>query len=76
MAWALAATIVWTVFSVTIGGDVLASTPLWVLAVPAWPEVADTTVRFGIAFITGVALLAAAWAGAGRALKGIAPLRR
>lgn len=76
VAWTLGATIVWTVFSVTIGGDVLASTPLWILAVPAWPEVADTNVRFAIAFTAGVALLAAAWAGAGRALKGIAPLRR
>ncbi len=76
IAWALGATIVWTIFSVTIGGDVLAATPLWILAVPAWPDVADTTVRFAIALIAGVALLAAAWAGAGRTLKGIAPLRR
>ncbi|GAA1177575.1 ABC-2 family transporter protein [Corynebacterium glaucum] len=76
VAWALAATIVWTVFSLTIGGDVLASTPLWILAVPAWPEVADTTVRFAIALTAAVALFVAAWAGAGRALKGIAPLRR
>ena len=76
IAWALGATIVWTIFSVTIGGDVLAATPLWILAVPAWPDVADTTVRFAIALIAGVALLAAAWVGAGRTLKGIAPLRR
>ena len=76
IAWALGATIVWTIFSVTIGGDVLAATPLWILAVPAWPDVADTTLRFAVALVAGVALLAVAWAGAGRALRGIAPLRR
>ncbi len=76
IAWALGATIVWTIFSVTIGGDVLAATPLWILAVPAWPDVADSTLRFIVALVAGVALLAVAWAGAGRALRGIAPLRR
>lgn len=76
IAWALGATIVWTIFSVTIGGDVLAATPLWILAVPAWPDVADTTLRFAVALVAGVALLAVAWAGAGRALRGIAPMRR
>lgn len=76
IAWALGATIVWTIFSVTIGGDVLAATPLWILAVPAWPDVADTTLRFAVALVAGVVLLAVAWAGAGRALKGIAPMRR
>ena len=76
IAWALGTTIVWTIFSVTIGGDVLAATPLWILAVPAWPDVADSTLRFAVALVAGVALLAVAWAGAGRALRGIAPLRR
>lgn len=76
IAWALGTTIVWTIFSVTIGGDVLAATPLWILAVPAWPDVADSTLRFIVALVAGVALLAVAWAGAGRALRGIAPLRR
>ncbi|ALP50054.1 hypothetical protein BBD29_07295 [Corynebacterium glutamicum] len=46
---AIAATVLWTVISITLGGDVLAETMLWLVAVPSWPETADTTTRFLIA---------------------------
>ncbi|WP_143340369.1 hypothetical protein [Corynebacterium sp. NML 120412] len=74
VAWTLAATLVWTVLSVTIGGDVLAGSWLWVLAVPAWAETATTPLRAAVALGGGVLLATGAWAAAGRALAG--PARR
>lgn len=41
--------IILTVFSATLGGDVLADTPLWVVAFPAWPETAETPLRVSVA---------------------------
>lgn len=41
IAWAIFV----TVLSLTLGGDVLAQTPLWILALPSWPEIADTPGR-------------------------------
>ena len=68
VAWTLAATLVWTALSVTIGGDVLAGSWLWVLAVPAWAETATTPLRAAVALGGGVLLATGAWAAAGRAL--------
>lgn len=68
VAWTLAATLVWTVLSVTIGGDVLAGSWLWGLAVPAWAETATTPLRAAVALGGGVLLVAGTWAAAGRAL--------
>lgn len=48
---AIAATVLWTVVSATLGGDVLAETVLWLVAVPSWPETADTAGRFAIAVV-------------------------
>lgn len=48
---AIAATVLWTVVSATLGGDVLAETVLWLVAVPSWPETADTTDRIAIAMV-------------------------
>lgn len=71
VVWSLAATIVWTVFAITIGGDVLAQTPMWILAVTAWPETATTLSRAASACALAIALLCIAFVGARRALTGM-----
>lgn len=46
--------VIWTIISATLGGDVLANTPLWLLAAAAWPEIAHGPrwlVAFSIAAI-------------------------
>lgn len=55
---ALATGLIWTVLALTIGGDVLAETPLWITALPAWAEAADTPARAGIATVISLVLLA------------------
>lgn len=58
----VAATVVWTVLSITLGGDVLAHTVLWVVAVPAWPETATTPSRLvGAVIALALGIAAAAW---------------
>ncbi|WJY89236.1 hypothetical protein [Corynebacterium confusum] len=54
-ATAAAVTVVWTVVSLTLGGDVLAETVLWAVALPAWPETADTAPRLSVALVLGLA---------------------
>nr|VDG62254.1 lantibiotic protection ABC transporter permease subunit, MutE/EpiE family [Streptococcus thermophilus] len=62
VAWTLALTIIWTIFGVTIGGEVLAETPLWILAPQAWPYTATTPLRFAVAAVLAAALAAGSWA--------------
>lgn len=50
----------WTVVSATLGGDVLAGTWLWLPALPAWPETADSALRAVTAGVAGTGLLAVA----------------
>ncbi|MER0070585.1 hypothetical protein ABRP93_05555 [Corynebacterium sp. KPL2850] len=45
----LALTIIGTIVSVTVGGDVLAKTVLWLIAFPAWPMNADSPGRLAAA---------------------------
>jgi len=56
---AVIAIVIVTVFSVTLGGDVLAETPLWVLAFPSWPETAVGATRLVTALATGCVVVAA-----------------
>lgn len=59
---ALAFTIVGTIVSVTLGGDVLARTPLWLIAFPAWPMNADSPARYILAAaLTGIFATAGTW---------------
>ena len=59
---ALAFTIVGTIVSVTLGGDVLARTPLWLIAFPAWPMNADSPARYILAAaLTGIFTTAGTW---------------
>lgn len=75
IAWALALTLVVSVFSLTIGGDVLASGPLWIVAPTAWPEIAIEGPRMIIAVVLGAGLLALAWWAASRQLRSARLLR-
>ena len=54
-------TIAWSIFitvlSATLGGDVLAESILWVVALPAWPEIANTPERLIFAVITELLVL-------------------
>lgn len=61
---AVAATIVWTVVSLTLGGDVLADTGLWIIALPSWPETALSGGRtlVALAVLTGLSVVSAVWA--------------
>lgn len=63
-ATAVAATTVWTVVSLTLGGDVLADTGLWIIALPSWPETALSGGRslVALAVLTGLSVVSAAWA--------------
>ena len=62
---ALAFTIVGTIVSVTLGGDVLAKTFLWLLAFPAWPMNADSPGRYTVAaLLTLLIAVAGSWASA------------
>ncbi|WP_147291486.1 hypothetical protein [Corynebacterium senegalense] len=53
---AVATVVVLANFSVTLGGDVLAQTPLWIVALPSWPETAEGAGRLGTALVLGGAL--------------------
>ena len=62
---ALAFTIVGTIVSVTLGGDVLAKTFLWLLAFPVWPMNADSPGRYTVAaLLTLLIAVAGSWASA------------
>ena len=62
---ALAFTIVGTIVSVTLGGDVLAKTFLWLLAFPTWPMNADSPGRYTVAaLLTLLIAVAGSWASA------------
>lgn len=52
-AAAVATVVVLAIFSVTLGGDVLAQTPLWIVALPSWPETAEGAGRLGTALALG-----------------------
>ena len=73
--WTLAATVLVTIVSATIGGDVLAESFLWIAAVPAWPVTA-TGPRVWVALAVGAVLLAALVVELHRGLRGIRPVRR
>lgn len=75
VAWTLATTILVTIVSATIGGDVLAQSALWILAVPAWPATA-TGARVWVAAAVGLVLLAVVVAALMRVLRGMRPVRR
>ena len=64
----IAATVFLTVLSVTLGGSVLADTPLWLPAVPAWPLTA-TGARLPVALVLGALLLTVSTASAHRELR-------
>lgn len=50
------------VFSITIGGDVLAHTKLWVIGIAGWPLLASADpMRFTTAFILSVLLCGCSW---------------
>jgi ABC-2 type transport system permease protein len=53
--WALGSVAILTIIGVTVGGDVLADTWLWILGPTAWPLSADTPQRFLVAALTGSA---------------------
>lgn len=57
----LALSIILTIFSATIGGDVLADSLLWIVALPAWPDIATSTARFFVALFLGLIFIAIAW---------------
>jgi len=57
----LALSIILTIFSATIGGDVLADSLLWIVALPAWPDIAASTARFFVALFLGLIFIAIAW---------------
>lgn len=75
VAWTLATTILVTIVSATIGGDVLAQSALWILAVPAWPATATGT-RVWVAAAVGLVLLAVVVVLLMRTLRGMRPVRR
>ena len=66
---ALGAAVILTILGVTLGGDVLADTWLWVLGPTAWPLSADTPARFVLAILIGLVIAVAAWLAGGHALR-------
>ncbi|MDK4207689.1 hypothetical protein [Corynebacterium pseudodiphtheriticum] len=61
VSYGVGLTIAWSIFitvlSATLGGDVLAESILWVVALPAWPEIADTPERLNFAVTTELLVL-------------------
>lgn len=61
VSYGVGLTIAWSIFitvlSATLGGDVLAESILWVVALPAWPEIANTPERLIFAVITELLVL-------------------
>lgn len=61
VSYGVGLTIAWSIFitvlSATLGGDVLAESILWVVALPAWPEIADTPERLIFAVTTELLVL-------------------
>lgn len=66
---ALGAAVVLAITGVTLGGDVLADSWLWVLGPTAWPLSADTPSRFALAMGIGLAVTTIAWFASTRALR-------
>ena len=59
---ALALTIMGTIVSATLGGDVLAKTYLWLIAFSAWPINANTPARYAVAaFLTLLIAAVGSW---------------
>ena len=54
----LAAMILWTIIALTIGGDVLAETQLWVIPFSAWGAIVPGTPREPIALVVSLVLVA------------------
>lgn len=52
-AVSIAGVLLIALYSILVGGDVLADTPLWGVAVGAWPNVAHSGARFAIASVVG-----------------------
>ncbi|MDO4929360.1 MAG: hypothetical protein Q3976_09955 [Corynebacterium sp.] len=50
-------TVLWTVVALTLGGDVLADTFLWVPAIPAWPHTGASTERIAYAAPLSIVLM-------------------
>ncbi|WJZ01875.1 hypothetical protein [Corynebacterium freiburgense] len=57
----IAAMVFWTIIAITLGGDVLAETFLWIIAFPVWPELASTLARFLIALPLAVLTTLGSW---------------
>ncbi|WP_367404853.1 hypothetical protein [Kocuria marina] len=72
--WALGAAVILIIVGVTLGGDILADTWLWILGPTAWPLSADTPQRFLIAALAGSAFAVLAWLLSTRAMRN-APAR-
>jgi len=66
--WTLGGSVILCVVGVTLGGDVLAASGLWIVAPTAWPLSADTPGRFAVAVSFGVVIAVIAWIGCGRAM--------
>ena len=59
----LALTVIGTIVSLAVGGDVLAKTVLWLVAFPAWPMNADSPGRYaGAALVTLLFAAISSWA--------------
>ncbi|MFD1718542.1 hypothetical protein [Georgenia deserti] len=74
VGWALGATVILTTVGITLGGDVLADTWLWILGPTAWPLSADTPQRFMIAALIASAFAVLTWLLSTRAMRN-APAR-
>lgn len=64
----IAALVVWTIVGITLGGDVLSETYLWLLAVTAWPEIGLSAQRLPVALILAVGLAMVGLVAADKAL--------
>jgi len=69
VGWALGATVIIMILGITLGGDILADTWLWILGPTAWPLTADTPARLALAAMIGLLIAAATWLLSGRALR-------
>ena len=65
---ALGALVVWTLLGLLLGGDVLADTFLWLVAVPAWPHIGITGARLALAVAGAVLLILMGFVASVRAL--------
>lgn len=72
--WALGAAVILIIVGVTLGGDILADTWLWILGPTAWPLSADTPQRFLAAALIASAFAVLTWLLSTRAMRN-APAR-